>query len=717
MENKIDIMELLHSMTMDEKIGQLIQLLPLFYDSSKKGNITGPLNALNMDETVIWKSGSVIGVTNAEDMIEIQKKYLEKSDKKIPLLFMLDLNHGFRTIFPIPLGIASSWNVECMEQAAQITAREASLSGVHVNFSPMADLVRDPRWGRVMEATGEDSYLNGLFAGAAVKGYQGNLDEPHQIIACVKHFAGYGAVEGGREYNTVDMSDHTLREYYLPSYKAALEAGCEMVMTSFNPVHGIPSSANRYLLRDILRREWGFEGIIISDWASIEELKTHGVATDGKEAAQLAMEAGVDIEMMSSNYVNYLKQLIDEGAFSVDLLEEAVLRVLRLKEKFGLFENPYKAADAKKAEEAYVCEEFRNKAREIASKSMVLLKNEGILPFRKDQKIAVLGPHANSGKILGSWRALGKEEETISIYSGICNKIGKQMVATEKGCEILGEDESGFEKAIQLAKSADVVLIALGEEQDMSGEASSRAFITLPGIQERLLEKILQLDKPTAVVLLNGRPLEIKTLSEKAPALLEAWFPGTEGGNAIADILYGDVNPSGRLTMSFPYTVGQIPVYYNSFNTGRPAQDSNSKDVSKYIDIPNEPLYPFGYGLSYTDFEYSSLEISKTSMRENETLLASILIKNIGNVKGTETVQLYLRDMVASTVRPLKELKAFRQISLEQGEEKKVEFEITSELLKFHASNGEYKVEQGEFLAMIGGNSAQVQAIGFRLSV
>jgi beta-glucosidase len=715
MAGNIDIVKLLHSMTMDEKIGQLIQLLPFFYDSNKDGRITGPLNALKMDEDVIWRSGAVIGVTNAKDMIDIQRKYLERSKHQIPLLFMLDINHGFRTIFPIPLGIACSWDTGCMEQAARITAVEAALSGIHVNFSPMADLVRDPRWGRVMESTGEDPYLNGLFAAAAVKGYQGNLDEPYHIIACLKHFAGYGAVEGGREYNTVDMSEHTLREYYLPSYKAAVEAGCEMVMASFNTVHGIPVSGNRHLLRDILRKEWGFDGVIISDWASIEELITHGVAADGYEAAKLAIEAGVDIEMMTSNYINHLKELIDAGEVSQTLLDEAVLRILRLKDKFGLFENPYKAADAEKAEKTYVCDEFRSKAREIASKSMVLLKNDGILPFHREQRIAVIGPHADNGRILGSWRAMGKEEETVTIYSGICKKIGTHNVITERGCNLDGDDESGFGKAIRAAKSADVILLVLGEEQDMSGEAASRAFINLPGVQERLLDEILKLNKPVAVVLFNGRPLEIRTLAEKAPALLEAWFPGTEGGNAIADIIYGDVNPSGRLTMSFPYTVGQIPVYYNSFNTGRPALDLCRKDVSKYIDIPNEPLYPFGYGLSYTRFEYRGLKLSKAVMQKDDTLTASILVRNMGEVSGIETVQLYIRDMVGSTVRPLRELKAFRQIELKKGEEKRVEFEITEKLLMFHDYKGDYKAEAGEFLVMIGGNSIQVDSISFRL--
>jgi len=717
MDKAIDINELLKTMTIEEKMGQLMQLIPLFYDSSKSGSITGPLSDLNMDEDMIWKSGSVIGVTNAKDMIDIQRIYLEKSNKKIPLLFMYDVIHGFRTIFPIPLGMACSWNLDSAEQLARITAIESSLSGVQVTFSPMADLVRDPRWGRVMESTGEDPYLNGLFAAAIVKGYQGNLDDPYNIIACIKHFAGYGAVEAGREYNTVDMSDHTLREYYLPSYKAALDAGCEMVMAAFNPIHGIPATGNRYLMRDILRKEWGFDGPIISDWASIEELIKHGVAANGKEAAILAIEAGVDIEMMTSNYINNLKQLIEEGIVAQVLLDEAVLRILKLKEKFGLFENPYKAADPEKADQTCVCEEFRQAAREISAKTIVLLKNDGILPFSKDKKVAIIGPHADNCGISGNWRALGRADETISLYAGICNKIGSNLVVMEKGCEIAGQNENDFVKAINVAKEADVILLALGEEQDKTGEAASRAFLTLPGVQEKLVDAILKLNKPTAVVLFNGRPLEIKSLEEKVPAILEAWFPGTEGGNAIAEILYGDVNPSARLTMSFPYTVGQIPVYYNSFNTGRPYSEGCADPVSKYLDIPNAPLYPFGYGLSYTNFEYREIEISKKTMNQEETLTASIVVKNVGAMGGIETVQLYIRDLVGSTIRPLMELKGFRQITLGIGEEQKVEFEITTQMLKFHDFKGNFKAEAGEFLVMIGCNSRQVDTVGFRLNL
>lgn len=716
MNKKLDMSVLLQTMTVEEKIGQLMQLLPLFFDPGKSGNITGPLNDLNMEEAVIWRSGSVVGVTNAQDMIDIQRIYLEKSEKKIPLLFMFDVNHGFRTIFPIPLGMACSWDLDGAQRLAHITAIEASLSGVQVNFSPMTDLVRDPRWGRVMESTGEDPYLNGLFAAAIVKGYQGNLEDEHNIIACVKHFAGYGAVEAGREYNTVDMSDRTLREYYLPSYKAAIDAGCEMVMAAFNPIQGIPATGNRYLLRDILRNEWGFDGPIISDWASVEELMKHGVAEDGKAAAKLAIEAGVDIEMMTSNYINNLKQLIEEGTVSQDLLDEAVLRILKLKEKFGLFENPYKAADPEKAEKTYCCAEFRKVAREVAAKSMVLLKNEGILPFSKGKKVAVIGPHADNRHILGGWRALGKEEETISLFTGICNKIGSHNVVMAYGCELEGTDESGFEKAVKAAKDADVIVLALGEEQDMSGEAASKAFLILPGVQEKLVDAVLKLKKPTTVVLFNGRPLEIKSVVDKVPALLEVWFPGTEGGNAIADLIFGDVNPSGRLTMSFPHTVGQIPVYYNSYNTGRPYVEGGHHQVSKFLDIPNDPLYPFGYGLSYTNFEYRDIAISKEIMDKNETLTASIVVKNSGTQTGTETVQLYIRDLVGSTVRPLKELKGFKQIHLAPEEEEKVEFEITTDMLKFHDFKGDFKAETGEFLAMIGCNSRELETVRFRLS-
>lgn len=717
MQDKVDILRLLDEMTLDEKIGQLTQLVPSFFMSDKKGEITGPLKELSLREEDLWRIGSVLGTDNAKDMLDIQKKFMEKQPHHIPLLFMADVIHGFRTVFPVPLAMGCTWDTDSAKLSARIAAKEAALSGIHVTFSPMVDLVRDPRWGRVVESTGEDPYLNSLFGKAFIEGYQGDMTEDYDIAACVKHFAAYGAPEGGREYNTVDMSERTLREYYLPSYKAAVEAGSELVMTSFNTVHGIPSTANSYLMRDILRKEWAFDGIIISDWAAIEELIAHGVAKDGKEAARKAIEAGVDIEMMSSNYINYLKELVEEGTVKEELIDEAVLRILKLKEKMGLFENPYGAADQNKAEEAYLCNEHRKSARKIAAQSMVLLKNENVLPLSKNQKVALIGPFSDSKDILGPWTVQGKLEEAVSLYQGIVKEIGTENILHARGCEITGKDESGFVSALEVAKASDSVIIAIGEDKLMSGEAGSRAFINIPGVQEKLVEEILALKKPTVVVLFNGRPLEMTHLSEIAPAILEAWFPGSEGGNAIADIIFGNVNPSARLTMSFPDTVGQIPVYYNSYNTGRP-KSAGAKDnryLSQYLDIPNEPLYPFGYGLSYTTFEYGSIAIDKTTMTQNETISASITVKNTGKITGIETVQLYIRDIAGSTVRPLKELKGFRRVTLKPGEEKAVQFEITADMLKFHDFKCNFYAEPGCFMAMIGHDSSDTKAVRFEL--
>lgn len=709
--------DILIKMTLDEKIGQLMQIIPLFYLSEKKDGITGPLNDLNIDENSIWGLGSILGLDNAKDMIEIQKKYLEKSRLKIPLIFMADVIHGFRTIFPIPLALGCTWDTDTAKKCAEISAKEAALSGIHVTFSPMADLVRDPRWGRVIESTGEDPYLNGLFAKAFVEGYQGDMTGKYNIAACVKHFAAYGAAESGREYNTVDMSKRNLFEYYLPAYKAAIDAGVELVMTSFNIVNGIPATANEYLMRDILRKKWGFDGIVISDWAAIKELIAHGVAKDEKEAAEKAIKAGVDIEMMTSSYVNNLKALIEEGKIQENLIDEAVLRILALKNKLGLFENPYKSANQEEAEKTYLCNEHRKATREVAEKSFVLLKNNNILPFKKEQKVAVIGPFAYSDRVLGQWAPQGKEEEAVSLLEGIQNKIGNDMVIAADGCEISGDDMSGFGVAIKIAEEADVIILALGEDQSMSGEAASRAYINLPGVQEQLAKEIFKLGKPTSVVLFNGRPLELTSWQNEADAILEAWFPGSEAGNAIANVLFGDVNPSGRLSMSIPYTVGQIPVYYNSFNTGRPENEGEegNKYVSKYIDIPNEPLYPFGYGLSYTQYEYGDMKLDKKYMKSGEKIKATVCVKNIGKVSGIETVQLYIRDKVGSVVRPLKELKGFKRIQLEPNEEKIVIFEIDEEMLKYYDSNCNYIAEKGEFVVFIGHDSQTSESISFEL--
>ncbi|MGC9795745.1 beta-glucosidase BglX [Fervidobacterium riparium] len=722
-KKKVDITKLLHSMTLGEKIGQLVQLAPFLFKDSAKGIITGPMEALGIKDSDVWNAGSVLGTAGAEETIEIQKMYLERNKKKIPLMFMADIIHGYRTIFPIPLALGCTWDEKLVEKAARVSAIEASAGGVHVTFSPMVDLVKDPRWGRVMESTGEDPYLNSVMARAFVRGYQGDdISKEGNIASCVKHFAAYGAVEGGREYNTVDISERMLREFYLPAYKAAIDEGCKMVMTSFNTVNSIPSSGNKWLLRGILRNEWGFEGVTISDWGAIKELIPHGVAEDEKEAAEKAIKAGVDIDMMTGCYIKNLEKLVKEGKVDEKFIDEAVYRILKLKEELGLFENPFKGADIEKEKQVVLCDEHRRIAREVAAASVVLLKNEDVLPFDKSiKKLAIIGPYADEHAILGPWSWQGRWEEAISLKEGIINEIGEDRVLVAKGCEIEGDSSAQFKKslreALKVAKEADAIVLALGEHHDMSGEGGSRAFITLPGRQEELAKEIMRLGKPTVVVLFNGRPLEIRELYNIAPAILEAWFSGTEGGNAIADVLFGDKNPSAKLTMSFPYTVGQIPVYYNHFNTGRPkpSEDSKERFCTHYIDIPNAPLLPFGFGLSYTKFKYSKIKLDKKVLTQDGIIKACVKVKNVGKYPGDEIVQLYIRDITASVVRPVKELKGFKKIHLEVGEEKEVVFEIREEMLRFHNENMEYVSEKGKFQLMIGANSRDVQTVEFEL--
>lgn len=723
MENnkKVDIKKILETMTLKEKMGQLLQLSPFFFKEDAIGEITGPMEELGVTEEDIRNAGSVLGIGGAKEAIEIQKIYLENSEKKIPLIIMADIVHGYKTIFPIPLAIGCSWNESIAEKVAEISAVEASVAGIHLTFSPMVDLVRDARWGRVMESTGEDPYLNSIFAGAFVRGYQGDdISKDANIAACVKHFAAYGAAEGGRDYNTVDISERMLREYYLPAYKAAIDEGCKTIMTSFNVVDSVPSSANTWLMRDVLRNEWGFDGVVISDWGAVNELISHGVAEDKKEAAEKAIKAGVDIEMMTSCYVQHLEELLEEKSINVEIINEAVLRILKLKEELGLFENPYKGANAEKEAKLLLCDEHRKAAREVAAASMVLLKNNSVLPFNKDvKKIAIIGPFADNHEILGGWSWDGKIEETVSLKEGIVNKIGKGKVMVSKGCDILGGSDKEIKEALNIAKDADVVILALGEHFNMSGEGGSRAFINLPGRQEQLANEIIKLGKPTALVLFNGRPLEIKDLYDNAPAILEAWFPGTEGGNAIADILFGDKNPGARLSMSFPYTVGQIPVYYNDFNTGRPKpfEECDERYCTHYLDIPNAPLLPFGFGLSYSKFEYTDFVLDSENLTIDSSIYVGIKIKNVSSIAGEETVQLYIRDVSGSVIRPVKELKSFKRVHLEAGEESEIVFEIKEDMLRFYNSDLEFKSEKGKFTAMVGPNSRDLQVLNFELKL
>lgn len=714
-----DLQKLLTELSVEEKVGQLIQLAPFFFTSTTQGEITGPMDEVGVSETDIQNTGSVLGISGAAEMIAIQRAYLDKNPHQIPLVFMADIIHGYRTIFPIPLGIGSSWDLELAKETAVVAAREAAAGGVHVTFSPMVDLVRDPRWGRVMESTGEDNYLNSLYAKAFVEGYQGDdIAAGDKIAACVKHFAAYGAPEGGRDYNTVDMSERRLRESYLPAYKAALDAGAKMVMTAFNTVDSLPPSGNEWLMRDILRDEWQFDGVVISDWGAVKELIPHGVAEDEKEAALKAMRAGVDIEMMTGCYAKHVGELITEGSLDETILDEAVLRILELKQELGLFEDPFRGASVEREAALILCDEHRQIAREAAQKSMVLLQNnDAVLPLAKNKKVAVIGPFANSGEILGGWSWQGKFEESVSVIAGIQAKIGAENVMSAIGCEIETMSEAQLAEAIQVASDADVIVLALGEHHDMSGEGGCRTTITLPGQQQQLAEAMMKLNKPTVAVLFNGRPLELKELVERVPAVLEAWYPGTEGGNAVADLLFGDVVPSGRLSMSFPHSVGQIPVYYNHFNTGRPkfSEDHENRYCSHYLDSPNAPLYPFGYGLSYATFEYKNLMSDKVSVKMDEALVISIDVTNTGMVASEETIQMYIRDCSGSVVRPMKELKGFMKQVINPGETQTVQFTITEAMLRFQTLRNGFSSEPGKFIVTVGPNSTTGLELEFQL--
>ncbi|MCJ8013840.1 glycoside hydrolase family 3 C-terminal domain-containing protein [Paenibacillus sp. KQZ6P-2] len=711
---------LVEQMTLEEKIAQLLQLTAHFHEGTdNKGQVTGPMEEMGITEGVVTASGSILGLSGAQAVIDVQQAYLSKSRLGIPLLFMADVIHGFKTIFPIPLAIGCSWDMELAEKSAEIAAKESAVSGIHVTFAPMVDLVRDPRWGRVMETTGEDPYLNSLFARAFVRGYQGdNLKEnPDRLAACVKHFAAYGAPEGGRDYNTVNMSERNLREQYLPAYKAALDEGCEMVMTSFNTVDGIPATGNEKLTRGILRDEWGFDGVVISDWASIREMIAHGAAEDDCEAAYRAIRAGVDIEMMTPCYVNQLPKLIESGRVDEALIDEAVLRILRLKDKLGLFENPLRAADPEREREVVFCEEHRNVSHELASKSSVLLKNNGILPLGPDANVALIGPFAQSNDILGWWSCVGAKEDAVQLGTSLQERLSGGKLAISEGCGIDSISQEQIHAALETARSADVIVLALGEESAMSGEGGSRTNIRLPEAQLELVKQLKTLGKPLAAVIFNGRPLDLHGIFEEADAVLEAWFPGSEGGAAIADILVGRVNPSARLTMSFPQSVGQVPVYYNHYNTGRPMnpQKTEERYVSKYIDSPNDPLLPFGFGLSYTTFEYSDLTISGHEMKAEEQLTVQVKVTNTGSREGVETVQLYIRDVAGEVVRPMRELKGFEKLLLAPGETGTATFTITEELLRYHHSDLSFTSDPGTFQVFVGSNSRDTLEQSFKL--
>lgn len=718
--NQRGLEKLLAEMTLEDKAAQMLQLVgSYFVGAEEDGEITGPMESLGISEDAVKQVGSELGLSGAAKLIAVQQHHMANDKLAIPLLFMADIIHGYKTIFPIPLAIGCAWDVQLAEQSAAIAAKESAVSGLHVTFAPMVDLIRDPRWGRVMESTGEDPYLNSLYAAAFVRGFQGDdlTNDLTRVAACVKHFAAYGAGEGGREYNTVDLSEWQLREYYLPAYKAALDAGVELVMTSFNTVHGVPATGNKSLMRNLLRDEWGFEGVLISDWAAIMELIPHGIAEDEKEAAFKAILAGVDIEMMTSCYVKFLPELVRSGEIEEALVDEAVMRILQLKNKLGLFENPLRGANPELEQEIVYCEEHRQVARQLASKSIVLLKNDNVLPLSKSQHIALIGPFAKSKDILGSWSWRGAEGHISTLEQVLTEKVSAANIKVATCESVQAVTEAELAQAIEVAKYADVIVLALGESSEMSGEGGSRSDIRLPQAQLELVQAIRKLNKPMVTLLFNGRPLDLHGVIEQSSAVVECWFPGSEGAFAISDVLYGDVNPSGRLSMSFPYTLGQVPVYYNHFQTGRPMKVSepDNRYTSKYLDIPNEPLFPFGFGLSYTTFSYGELSISSDQLTKESSIEVKVTVTNTGSYAGEEVVQLYIRDISGEVVRPMKELKGFKKLELAVGESQEVTFTITEEQLRYHHSDLSFSSDKGQFALFVGSNSRDVAEQRFRL--
>ena len=692
---------LLARMTLQEKLGQLQQL-----DGQGDGNFRPE----HVDMVRKGLLGSTLGVRNGGRPNQLQRIAVEESRLKIPLLFGFDTIHGYRTIFPIPLAEAASWDPSLAERSSSIAAKEAYAAGLRWTFAPMVDIARDPRWGRITEGSGEDPFLGAAFARARVRGFQGDdYSVPGKILACAKHWVAYGAAEGGRDYNTTEVSEQTLRSIYFPPFKAAVDAGVGTFMSAFNALNGVPTSANRFTLTTVLRDEWKFDGFVVSDYTAVQELIAHGYAADGKDAARLALNAGVDMEMVSRLFNQDAPALLQEGKVTQATIDEAVRRILRIKFRAGLFERPY--VDESLEKTAWLTPESRAVARDIAGRSMVLLKNEReTLPLAKSiGSVAVIGPLADDKRSpLGWWSGDGRDEDTVTPLAGIRSKVSPQTKVTyAKGCDVTGDDTSGFAEAVAAAKSSDVAIVVVGEPKDMSGEAASRASLDLPGRQMDLVKEVARAGKPVVVVLVNGRPPAIGWIVDNVPSILEAWMSGTESGNAIADILFGDVNPGGKLPVTFPRLTGQVPIYYNHLNTGRPP-DANSRYNSKYFDAPWTPQFPFGFGLSYTQFRISNVELSAAQIRPNGTVRVTAEVENVGKRTGHEVVQLYIRDVAASIARPVKELKGFQRVELKPGERRRVEFVLGPEHLGFYNQEMKFVVEPGEFRVMVGSNSQDV---------
>jgi beta-glucosidase len=719
------ISDLMNKMTIEEKIGQLNL-------NNAGGFVTG--SSVNEQTPRKIQEGKIGGIINASSLT-IMKACMDiavkESPHHIPILFGMDVINGFQTIFPIPLAMSCSWDMALIGKSARIAAQEATANGIAWTYSPMVDIARDPRWGRIAEGAGEDPWLGSQVARAMVKGYQGNdLSLNNTMMACVKHFALYGAAEAGRDYNTVDMSKVTMYNDYLPPYKAAVEAGTGSVMTSFNVVDGIPSSGNHWLLTELLRNQWGFKGFVVTDYTAINEMINHGMG-DLQTVSALALKAGTDMDMIGEGFLTTLKKSLDEGKITIKDIDIACRRVLEAKYKLGLFDDPYRYMNAERAKTDVLTPENLKTAQEIATRSVVLLKNDNhVLPLKKSETIAVIGPLGSSSKdVKGSWSFAGGQGKEFSVVDGLKNIGGMSVnVLYSKGSELTDnpyllksnpdqKESSGpvlsseqlLKEALQTADKADVIVAVLGESSSWSGEASSMSDIGIQSVQQNLLKALVATSKPVVLVLINGRPMTLPWENAHVSAILEAWKGGTEAGNAVANVLFGDYNPSGKLTTTFPATVGQIPLYYNHMNTGRP-MDPENKFTSKYLDVSNDPIYPFGYGLSYTTFEYSDIKLSKIQLKGDETLTASVTVTNTGKVEGEEVVQLYIHDPVASISRPVKELKNFKKVMLQPGEKKDITIDITTNDLKFYNSDLKYDWEPGDFVIFIGTNSRDVKS-------
>ncbi len=725
------VSNLMTRMTIDEKIGQLNLITP-------GGTVTGEIVSKDVESKMKnGQIGGIFGIRGAAKAREAQEMAVKNSRLGIPILVGMDVIHGHQTIFPIPLGLSCTWDIEMIEQSARIAAREATADGIMWAFSPMVDIARDPRWGRIAESAGEDPFLGSKIASAMVRGYQGkDLSDPTTMMACVKHFALYGAAEGGRDYNTVDMSKIRMFNEYLPPYHAAVKAGVGSVMTSFNVVDYVPASGSKFLFTDVLRKKWKFDGFVVTDYTSVLEMIEHGTG-DFQEVSRQALKANVDMEMVGEGFLTTFKKSLNEGKVTQKDIDQACVRVLMAKERLGILDDPYKYFDEKRAATELMSAENRAFARKAAAASFVLLKNENnILPLKKDAKIALVGPLADSRRnMLGTWSVSGDPEKAVTIIEGIKSlSTNSGNIRYAKGANIsddkdfakrvnaFGEElvidarsaDEMIKEALEVAEKSDVIVAVMGETANMSGESSSMTDISLQPSQKKLLAALKATGKPIVMVLYNGRPMVITDEMRDMNAVLDVWFGGTEGGNAVADVLFGDVNPSGKLTTSFPVNVGQIPVYHSILNTGRPNLVNYPKFRTNYLDAPNDPLLPFGYGLSYTSFEYGKPDIITPKLSKGKTLTVTVTVKNTGKVAGHEVVQLYIRDMVGSIARPVKELKGFEKVYLLPGESKEVVFTIDEDLLKFYNEALDFKAEAGEFKAMVGTNSRDVQMLNFK---